>query len=364
MKSIYTSLRASVLALIVGTSPLVGLSAAHAKNCHTKREQSRPISLGVSGSNLDSIGRRFCCTGTLGSLVQDSSNNQYILSNNHVLAARDNSQVVIQPGLADSHCFQNSGNEVADGVSFIPISKGSNTVDAAIAQVITGDVDSTGKILKIGNVAAGGAVSPRLNLKVRKMGRTTCLTTGRLTALEVTIRVRYPKVCGLTFSGTATFEHQIQIHGRRFSASGDSGSLVVTTGSCPGAVGLLFAGGSNSTFANPMSTVLSDFGVSMVGDSCTPATTVLSAASPSTSSTSSRPEPKDVAATAAVKHRHEAELLAIPGVVGTGIGLSSQGQLVIKVYVEKDTPEVRASIPPTLETIPVEIEETGPIVAY
>jgi hypothetical protein len=37
---------------------------------------------------------------------------------------------------------------------------------------------------------------------------------------------------------------------------------------------------------------------------------------------------------------------------------------MIKVYVEKATPAVRAPVPSTLETIPVEIEETGPIVAY
>ncbi len=114
-----------------------------------------------------------------------------------------------------------------------------------------------------------------------------------------------------------------------------------------------------------MSAVLSDFGVGMVGNACTATTTVLSAASPSsTSSPSSRPKSKDVAATAAVKQRHEAELLPIPGVLGAGVGLSSPGQLVIKVYVEKDSPGVRASIPSTLETIPLQIEETGPIVAY
>jgi len=56
--------------------------------------------------------------------------------------------------------------------------------------------------------------------------------------------------------------------------------------------------------------------------------------------------------------------MAIPGVVGTGVGLSSHGRVVIKVYVEKDTPRVRASVPSSLEAIPVEIEETGPIVAY
>ncbi len=365
MKTINALARASALALLVGAWLLLGAFDANAtNNCNTTAVESRPISLGVSGSNLGSIGGGFCCTGTLGSLVQSGST-QYILSNNHVMATKSGSSLVIQPGLADLSCVQNSGYGVADGVKYIPISRGSNTVDAAIAQVISGDVDSNGTILNIGNVAAGGAVNPTLNLAVQKMGRTTCVTSGSVTAVNVTIKVRYPTYCNLAFSGMATFTNQIQIGPSGFSGAGDSGSLVATTGSCPGAVGLLFAGGSTSTFANPMSAVLSDFGVSMVGNACTPTTTVLSATSPSaTSALSSHPKSKDVAATAAVKQRHEAELLAVPGVLGAGVGLSSSGQLVIKVYVEKDTPRVRASIPSTLETIPVQIEETGPVVAY
>jgi hypothetical protein len=355
-----------LLVLILAACLLAGPAAAHSEDCDTKTARPRPISLGVSGANLDSIGRRFCCTGTLGSLVQDSSSNQYILSNSHVLATADNSQAVIQPGLADSNCVQNFGDEVADGVAFIPISHGFNVVDAAIAQIVSGDVDSSGAILNIPKIAAGGAVTPTLKLKVQKMGRTTCLTTGKVTGVEATIRVRYPKVCNLTFTGTAIFAHQIQIRGRRFSAAGDSGSLVVTTGSCPGAVGLLFAGGRSVTFANPMSAVLGGFSVplTMVGHSCTPTATVLAADAPAATSSASPPMSKEVKTTAAVKQRHEAELMAIPGVVGTGVGLTSHGRMVIKVYVEKDTPRVRASVPSSLEAIPVEVEETGPIVAY
>ncbi len=362
MRAIRAFARASALAFVASVWLLVGAIAADAENCSTTTEQSRPIYLGVSGGNLDSIGGGYCCTGTLGSLVAKGST-QYILSNNHVLATKNNSPLVIQPGLADLNCVQpNSTYDVANGVTYIPISNGSNTVDAAIAQVIGDDVETNGAILNIGTVAAGAAVSPiSLNLQVQKMGRSTCITNGSVTAIDVTIKVRYPSSCSLTFSGMATFTNQIQIGPSGFSASGDSGSLVVTTGSCPGAVGLLFAGSSTSTFANPMYTVLSDLGVKMVGQSCTP--TVLAATS-STSSASSGPKPRDVAAVAAIKQRHEAELLAISGVLGAGVGLSSRGQLIIKVYVEKDTPEVRGSVPTTLEAIPAQIEETGPIVAY
>ncbi|HSP05731.1 MAG TPA: hypothetical protein VLR94_01065, partial [Acidobacteriota bacterium] len=34
---------------------------------------------GVSGGNVNDITKRFCCSGTLGSLVQDSSGTLYIL---------------------------------------------------------------------------------------------------------------------------------------------------------------------------------------------------------------------------------------------------------------------------------------------
>ncbi len=43
---------------------------------------------GVSGGNVNDSSRRFCCSGTLGSLVSDGSA-LYILSNNHVLARSD-----------------------------------------------------------------------------------------------------------------------------------------------------------------------------------------------------------------------------------------------------------------------------------
>jgi hypothetical protein len=75
--------------------------------------------------------------------------------------------------------------------------------------------------------------------------------------------------------------------------------------------------------------------------------------------------PKSVSAVAEVEQRHEAELLNIPGVLGAGVGLSSErGTAAVRVYVEHDTPEVRVSIPSFLEGIPVLVVETGPIVAY
>lgn len=63
-----------------------------------------------------------------------------------------------------------------------------------------------------------------------------------------------------------------------------------------------------------------------------------------------------------VKERHEAELMAIPGVVGVGIG-ERDGTEVIVVYVEKWTREIAREVPDTLEGYLVLIDVTGPIIA-
>src|SRR5260370_918968 len=101
-----------------------------------------------------------------------------------------------------------------------------------------------------------------------------------------------------------------------------------------------------------------------VGNSCTPTKTLLADASASAMDYRQQPQPSEMAVTVAVKQRHEAELLKMSGVTGSGVGLSAEGKAVIKVFVEKDTQAMRSSVPPFLETIPVEIEETGPVTAY
>jgi hypothetical protein len=61
-----------------------------------------------------------------------------------------------------------------------------------------------------------------------------------------------------------------------------------------------------------------------------------------------------------VKDRHEEELLAIPGVVGFGIS-SHDGEPVIVVYLESDSPQLAAAVPAELEGFRVITEVTGPI---
>jgi hypothetical protein len=53
-------------------------------------------------------------------------------------------------------------------------------------------------------------------------------------------------------------------------------------------------------------------------------------------------------------------LMAVPGVVGTALGLWG-GKPCIKVYVEADASEVAPKIPGTLGGYPVRVEKTGEI---
>lgn len=325
--------------------------------------QPRPIQLGTSGGNINDSSNLYCCGGTLGALVKDSSNVLYILSNNHVLAKTNKGvtgEDIIQPGLIDQSpvCYKDTADVVADLSKFVTISfktGTTNKVDAAIAQIRSGAVDTSGSILGIGQISSA-TVAPALNMKVKKSGRTTGFTTGTIAAINVTLTVTYNKTCGVG-SQKAKFVGQFRIDSSTFSSGGDSGSLIVEDcATHPRAVGLLFAGGSTTTFANPISNVLSSLSVSMVGtsDYCTAGTkgAVI--------------DSKAIANATKVKAFYDEALFNIDGVVGTGVGLSDavSNQVVIEVYVKKPVRDMKRLIPASLENIPVKVIETGEIFAF
>jgi hypothetical protein len=95
---------------------------------------------------------------------------------------------------------------------------------------------------------------------VFKVGRTTGLTEGVISALEVDdLEVEYD-------DGDLRFDDQLEIApagNEPFSLGGDSGSLIVDGDRK--AVGLLFAGNDeDASYANPIQTVLDTLGVSLV----------------------------------------------------------------------------------------------------
>jgi hypothetical protein len=168
-------------------------------------QQNPPIKLGTSGSNVKDINASFCCTGTLGSLVKDSSGKLYILSNNHVLALSNagvSGQAIMQRGYTDTVpvCSKTGTINVANLSKFVKLNFtcGNNKVDAAIAKVISGQVSANGTILQlqVGTVSAT-TVAPSIGLKVEKSGRTTGFTKSSIGAINVTATVTGYGACGL-----------------------------------------------------------------------------------------------------------------------------------------------------------------------
>ena len=217
---------------------------------------SWPVPIGVS------TGHPNITAGTIGARVKDSDGNVYALSNNHVYADVNAATIgdnVLQPGPYDG------GKDPADAIGslddFEPIDfDGDNIIDAAIALSSTAE---------LGNATpSDGYGSPRsataavfMNQKVMKYGRTTGLTKGFVYVFNATVNVGYS-------SGVARFKNQIIITPGKFSAGGDSGSLVVVLEGADARkpVGLLFAGSRRFTVINPIGAVLNRFNVTIDGD--------------------------------------------------------------------------------------------------
>ena len=284
--TIGTSTSKEATKVLLNTEGISSNPAAHQK------ELATPVLLGSSGGNnkdYDTQGNQIvdCCGGTLGSLIQNGSGTQYLLSCNHVFARSDQASVgemIVQPGLIDNNCtpyVEGSGTTpVGMLTAWLPLSSNATNVDAAIAQVDSGTVNSSGEILELGALQAGGTLaaappgisstggkgeSGSLNLVVAKSGRTTGLTCASISALNLNVEVEYYKNCDETTAYlTKTYTNQIAIEGDEFSDAGDSGSLVVDAGNAE-PVGLFFAGGVTNTgvsegVANPAPTVLAELG--------------------------------------------------------------------------------------------------------
>ncbi len=220
-----------------------------AKKKHRKT-QNRPIKLGTSGGNNEDQNDFFCCSGTLGALVQNANGIQFILSNNHVIGLSNKGEIgdpIGQPGLIDVNCDDSRADPVAFLSKKAKFKFGGtkkNKVDAAIAEVIPGAVDPTGSIIDIG-IPGSDPVEAALGLQVKKTGRTTGLRKGTVIGLDFDILVSIDPECGGTNGKTTRFVDQVIVEpntNKKFVDAGDSGALVVENiGTCPGPVGLLFA---------------------------------------------------------------------------------------------------------------------------
>lgn len=213
----------------------------------------RPVPIGVSVGN-----NRECAAGTIGCVIYKGTT-PYILSNNHVLAMENDGNAgdpIVQPGRYDNPRCANrvTNDKIAELSQFYPITfstSANNTMDAAIAVLTTTQFQCNTPSSYYG-FPGTSIVSPSLSLAVKKLGRTSSLTTGTITAVNVTVNVGY-------LSGTARFTGQF-VTSRGMSKSGDSGSLVVTNNANNSPVGLLFAGTSRGeAICTPIGVVLNYF---------------------------------------------------------------------------------------------------------
>ena len=345
--------------------------------------QSAPVNLGTSGGNANDSSTSgntiTCCGGTLGSLVVRGGT-QYILSNTHTLARSDLATIgdpIIQPGLIDTNCSKTQATTIANLSQFYNLESGSvPKIDAAIAQVIPGDVSTTGAIYYLGATTdangvpvpgaphAGSGVGGAVSMAVAKSGRSTGLTCSTIFSTSTATTVQYQKGCGTGTKFSVNYTNQIAVTGGNFSAEGDSGALIVTQ-STADPVALLYAGSDSDTVANPVSDVLNFFrsgsnSVTFVGGGahqvigCSlplkPASATLTVQASAASA-----ESQQIAI--GVRDAHAPELLAHPEVQAVGVGGSydNPNESAILFFVTRGQP--RTNIPLQVDGIRTRIIE-------
>ena len=220
--------------------------------------RARPLRPGISIAHVD------VTAGTLGAFVHQDGV-VHALSNYHVLSGTPQAKVgdvIVQPGPADGgRAPQDRVGTLAARIDLDPAVDA--TVDCAIALLDDQEVDLEYPVGRITTtaVALGGE-------QVAKIGRTTSVTRGRVTAIELdNVVVGYGEELG-----EISFDNQIEVESTGsgpFSRGGDSGSLVYREDGV--ALGLLFAGsesggenGSGLTYINPIDAVLDALGVTLV----------------------------------------------------------------------------------------------------
>ena len=341
----------------------IGLVLADSGPNH-QTKQALPISLGTSGGNVHDVTKRFCCSGTLGSLVVDTSGTQFVLSNNHILADSDTATPgddISQPGLVDVGCVPTAANSntVAHFSTTKPL--GTANIDAALAQVVTAAVSANGNILDVG-VPSSTQATPAVGMGVAKSGRTTGLTCATVGSVNTNVRVQYQRHCGQGKKFTVLYLNQVLVNGSAFSGAGDSGSLIVTQAAAQ-PVGLLFAGSSTTTVANPISDVSSAFGVSVVGGADHPVSCPAAAAA-ATPATGRGPLVGSTERARLAKEHHADRLMQDEAVIGVGIGAdpADSSEALVVIYLEQGRPHV--PIPTELDGVRTLVVRTDAFRAF
>ena len=233
------------------------IGTVHKQQWHRRR--NRPLRIGGSlgPANRDFGGTLGCFVTSRGSGADDAR----ILSNNHVLADENRLRLgtnIVQPARLDN------GHPTRDVVGslakFVRLKRRVNRVDAAIADVIEGISYYYNWLEGLGSITGVRTTPLEDGEIVYKVGRTTGMTKGRVSAIEMDrVFVEYDL-------GELRFDDQIEIEPvgtRPFSLGGDSGSLIVDRQRR--AIALLFAGNDvDATFANPIAAVLDALRVNLL----------------------------------------------------------------------------------------------------
>jgi hypothetical protein len=221
------------------------------------RERQEVIIGGISGANTNLTGQ----SGTIGYFCTRRSKlprrkEIHLLSNSHVFAdlrkqGVDDSDLIMQPSPGEPGSTRPIGTLVNfSALKFDDISA-PNHVDAAIAR-LWGPERHDSLIPLIG--AVKGYVEKgdvEIGEAVRKFGRTTGYTEGRVFSIYLDIWIRYDRT-----GQSAFFQNQFLIEPAlpefaQFVSKGDSGSLVVDASQH--AIGLIFAGTSDAATRAPAS---------------------------------------------------------------------------------------------------------------
>jgi hypothetical protein len=343
--------------------------------------QSIPIKLGTSGGNANDSSVQgkliYCCGGTLGSLLQRNGT-YYILSNNHVLARSDSASIgdaTTQPDLIDANCSTAGTTTVGNLTQYVNLEAAGTNVDAAIAQIVTGTVDTSGSILSLGATAtgnsadagpphAGNGISAHIGESVAKSGRSSSLTCSTVSAIQVQTSVSYQKGCNTGANFNVTYTGQISISGASFSAEGDSGSLIVDANTTD-PVALLYGGSNTDTVGNPVADVLAALQdgqgnrPSFVGSAAThavigctlPANAMKTAQAQSTAALSAT----QIAQAQHARDMHAPELLANSYIQALGVGASVDHPGEPAVIVVVNPAQLATAIPAQLEGITTRI---------
>jgi hypothetical protein len=221
------------------------------------------------GSSCAPSGQNY--SGTFGGLLLNEGV-LYALSNNHVFAACNHTPIgmpILSPSTMDARPRRRAPTEICRHSKIIELRSGDPALvdlmrlDVAIAEVTDPGLVSSWQ----GNDMEGfdtpsNTESPAAGIKVKKVGRTTGLTTGTIEALLPTPWI-LPYKTG-KFSAQVWFTDAWTIlgdNGEPFALPGDSGSLIVREDDSA-AIGLLFAASQNGHYGimMPIEDALKAFG--------------------------------------------------------------------------------------------------------